>query len=103
MLEIQELRRNGVVELALRGELDQPGAELLRSVLNEMLADEVCDLVLDMHGVEFMDSAGLGGLLDVAKAYRAKDCTITLRAPSLHVTRVVQEAGVTGYIEVEEH
>jgi anti-anti-sigma factor len=102
MLEIQEVGRNGRVELLLRGELDQPGADLLRGELAKLLDADGCDVVLDMHGVEFMDSAGLGGLLDVAKAYRAQDCTITLRAPSLHVTRVVQEAGVTGYIEIED-
>jgi anti-anti-sigma factor len=56
-----ETTRNGTVAVvAPTGELDLPGAELLEAELARLAADAgLRTLVLDLRGLEFMDSSGL--------------------------------------------
>ena len=56
-----ETKRNGsVAVIAAAGELDLSGAQVLESELNRLQADpELGTVVLDLRGLEFMDSSGL--------------------------------------------
>lgn len=56
-------RRDGVVWLALGGELDVFTAPRLRSSLEEATASDSEPLVLDLRGLEFLDSSGLAVIL----------------------------------------
>ena len=50
--------------IAVAGEIDVYTAPSLRERLNELVASGHYDLVVDMEGVEFLDSTGLGVLQD---------------------------------------
>jgi anti-anti-sigma factor len=56
-----ETTRNGTVAvIALTGELDLSGAAVLEAELDRLVADPaVSAVVLDLRGLEFMDSSGL--------------------------------------------
>jgi len=56
-----ETTRNGAVAvIAASGELDLSGAQVLESELERLQADpELGTVVLDLRGLEFMDSSGL--------------------------------------------
>ena len=56
-------RHDGVVWLALGGELDVFTAPRLRSSLEEAVASDSEPLVLDLRGLEFLDSSGLAVIL----------------------------------------
>ncbi len=58
-------RRDGVVWLALGGELDVFTAPRLRSSLDEAVDSDSEPLVLDLRGLEFLDSSGLAVILGV--------------------------------------
>lgn len=56
-----ETTRNGTVAIVRpTGELDLPGAAVLEAELERLAEDpELAAVVLDMRGLEFMDSSGL--------------------------------------------
>jgi len=56
-------RRDGVVWLALGGELDMLTAPRLRAVLRELTLAPDEALVLDLRGLAFLDSSGLAVIL----------------------------------------
>jgi anti-anti-sigma factor len=58
-------RRNGVAWIALGGELDVFTAPNLRACLEEEVASDSEPLVLDLRGLEFLDSSGLAVILGV--------------------------------------
>jgi len=76
------------VVVRLAGEIDVQTAGQLRETLDE-LSRGLHDVVLDMSGVEFMDSAGLGLLLSARKRGR-----ITLRGLSDRAVRLMQMTGL---------
>ncbi len=65
MLETQlEAVADGRRLLTLAGDLDYSGAVVLRDVLRPLLDDADCRVIVDMTAVHFVDSSGLGVLLN---------------------------------------
>ena len=59
-LEFQTRRNGTVAVFAATGELDLSGADLLEPELERLAAEpELATVVLDLRGLEFMDSSGL--------------------------------------------
>ena len=60
-MEIHASKKGPRMHARLCGELDHHSAEQARNMLDTMLHDiTIRDLTLDLSGVTFMDSAGLG-------------------------------------------
>jgi anti-sigma B factor antagonist len=59
-LEFETTRNGTVAVIAATGELDLPGAAVLEAELERIEADpELGAVVLDLRGLEFLDSSGL--------------------------------------------
>jgi anti-sigma B factor antagonist len=59
-LEFETTKNGTVAVIAARGELDLSGATVLEAELDRLAAEpELGTVVLDLRGLEFMDSSGL--------------------------------------------
>jgi anti-anti-sigma factor len=85
--ELQE-EPDGVV-LALRGELDLASAPELQRQLLALVARPVDALTLDLAGLDFLDSSGLGALYRTRQAADEVGIPLRLRAVPDHVLRVL--------------
>jgi anti-sigma B factor antagonist len=80
----------------LSGELDL----MARPVVTEQVTGALVEnagverVAVDLGGVKFCDSSGLGALLDIRRAAERSGATIVLRAPSAGVARVLDIAGI---------
>jgi anti-sigma B factor antagonist len=63
-------RHPGCTVIELTGRLDLAEAPELRAVVAQLLADGPRRVVLDLGGVPFMDSSGLGALIGCLKIAR---------------------------------
>ena len=63
-LEIAERTREGVVILALKGRLTAVEASSIHGKANQVLASGCPNLVLDLSEVDYIDSMGLGSLVN---------------------------------------
>lgn len=79
--------------VAVTGELDLYSAEQLQRALAELIDKGAQGVVLDLMGVSFIDSAGLGVLLDALKRLRATDNALALVVTDYDVERLL---GITG-------
>jgi anti-anti-sigma factor len=57
--------------------------------------------VIDMAGVEFMDSQGVAVIVRAHKHVQAKDGTVIVRSPRAQVRTVLEVSGVAGLIQLE--
>jgi anti-anti-sigma factor len=71
LLELETARDEAHVRLALRGELDISSAQVLDDALEKLESADPPVLVIDLRGLEFMDSTGLRTL--VSADQRARD------------------------------
>jgi anti-anti-sigma factor len=81
---------NGVTVLAPTGRLDVAGAPALRNAVGEVVREGPTKVVIDMEGVSFVDSTGLGSVIAALKQIRGTQGELRLAAPNQQV-RVVLE------------
>jgi anti-sigma B factor antagonist len=79
------------------GELDHATAPVLVAAA-QSLADEPGDLVVDLGGLTFVDSAGLNTLVELGVAAHDRGCSLRLRNVTGHVRRVVTLGGLTSLL-----
>ena len=81
---------NGVTVVAPTGRLDVAGAPALKEAISEALKNGPPRVVLDLEGVSFVDSTGLGSVIAALKQIRSSQGDLRLAAPNQQV-RVVLE------------
>jgi anti-sigma B factor antagonist len=80
----------------LSGDLDLAARPVVTGRVAAALVDEadVEQVVVDLGGVKFCDSSGLGALLDVRRVAEKLGATILLQSPSASVARLLDIAGI---------
>jgi anti-sigma B factor antagonist len=81
-------------EVALSGDLDMAAAFKLEPAIDDVVFENTVDeVVLDLAGVLFMDSAGLGSLLSTQERLNDLGIKFELRRPSEAARRVLEANG----------
>jgi anti-sigma B factor antagonist len=90
-LEVQTRQtEGGVTVVAPTGRLDVAGAPALKDAISELAQNGPPRVVIDMEGVSFVDSTGLGSVIAALKQIRNRQGELRLAAPNQQV-RVVLE------------
>jgi len=98
-LTISVSRDGATVIVTAAGEIDLSTVGELRTAVTEAATD--CDrLRLDLSDVEFIDSTGLGGLLELRSTLRARSVTLEIVAGDGPVRQAVE---ITGLGELLAH
>jgi anti-sigma B factor antagonist len=89
---------DGVLTVALRGELDYTNAARVTDVIRAALADSTARLVLaDLTEVTFLDSSGIGVLVNAMKAAHAVNADFRVRGPN---PKVLDQLRITGLVDL---
>src|SRR3954447_25029840 len=89
-------RREGArTVISVTGEIDVYTAPTLREQLNELIAEGQYHLVVDMAGVDFLDSTGLGVLVGGLKRTRSHGGTLQLVCDQEKILKVFRITGLT--------
>jgi anti-anti-sigma factor len=87
----------GATVVSLSGELDSANADALDASLAPLTRERSLQVIFDLSGLRFMDSAGIAVLLGVA----ARVSAVRLRNPSPAVRRVIELTGLSGVLSIE--
>jgi anti-sigma B factor antagonist len=90
--EVSEIA--GWTVVSLYGELDVATTPGLREQLVELIADGARMLVLDLDGVDFIDSTGLGTIISVLKRARTHGGDLRLVCTQSRITRLFEITGL---------
>ena len=93
----------GAVSVQLSGELDLAARPVVNEQVSAALIEnaDIDRVVVDLGGVKFCDSSGLGALLDIRRVAEKVGAAIVLRAPSAGVARVLDIAGIDDHMPRE--
>ena len=81
---------NTQARLVLQGRLDVETAPKLRLTLLESRNQGVKDFLLEMSGIDFMDSAGLAAIVSGLKQSKTEGGSLQIEKPSEAVRRVLE-------------
>ena len=86
--------------VSVAGELELVQGDRLEAAVRRLLP-EVERVVIDLNGVTFLDSSGLGALIALRQAAEETGTRLALRSPTQAVTRVLELTSTTSIFEVE--
>lgn len=82
------------------GRIDAQGDPVLQRAIESALAGGRTRLLLDLHGVEYINSAGLRTLVSVYKRVRQQGGALVLINPTENVQRLLDLVGLDSVLEV---
>ena len=92
-------KKGSSLTVMLTGELDHHNAADIRETLDSMLDGSVRELILDMSGVTFMDSSGIGIVLGRYRRMQERDGRLYLSGLGGSAEKILRMAGVLGLVE----
>jgi anti-sigma B factor antagonist len=96
--------RDGVRHaLNAEGELDLLSAAGLESAVLGLCSDGAREIVLDLHRVDFVDSAGIRALISSRRHCEAHGCDFSLARVQPPARRLFEVTGLTGRFSVRGH
>ena len=79
----------------IEGELDHDTTAVIRAEIDNQLRDQgITELVIDMAGVSFMDSSGIGLILGRYRLLSSRGGVIQISRPGKRTERMLSLAGV---------
>lgn len=85
---------DGVATVTVQGEIDISTASVFSGRLGEVARQNPQRLVIDLAGVDFLDSAGLQAFVAVRRAL-PQHCAIVLRSPQRRARQVFDMTGLS--------
>ena len=86
--------RDGTAVLTVKGEVDVATAPRLREHVIDLVADGHRRIVVDIEGVEFLDSTGLGVLVGALKRVRSHGGELELVCTRPRILKVFEVTGL---------
>ena len=92
--------RDGRATLVVSGEIDIVTAPYLRDEIAAAIGEAESTIVVDLSGVTFIDSSGLGVLIDARTAIDEAAVTLVLLNPTEACRRVLELTGTAVLFEI---
>ena len=99
-LDVSE--RDGYSVLSVRGEVDVYTAPKFRERLIELVSEGKYRIVVDLQGVDFLDSTGLGVLVGGLKRLRSHDGDLVLVCTQGRILKVFEITGLTKVFAIHD-
>lgn len=88
-------KRGGTLVVFLEGELDHNSAAGMRAEIDNQLRDpRILELVIDLDGITFMDSSGVGLILGRYKQMAERGGSVRVSRPAPRIDRLLALSGV---------
>ncbi|MFW6380985.1 MAG: STAS domain-containing protein [Bacillota bacterium] len=87
----------------LQGELDMETVPVFKQkIIQTMVQEQLTDLILNLEGVKFIDSTGIGAILGRYRELKDQGGTVSLVAPGQTLTRIFSLSGMLKLMPVYE-
>ena len=100
--DVKFTQKNGELTAYIGGEIDHHGAREVRYTIDgEVSKSMPAALALDLSGVNFMDSSGLGLILGRYNNATKLGISFSVKNPSASAERIISAAGAGRIIKIE--
>jgi len=101
-LGLDVTERDGWAVLSVTGEVDVYTAPKFRERLIELVSDGKYRIVVDLEGVDFLDSTGLGVLVGGLKRLRSHEGDLVLVCTQSRILKVFEITGLTKVFSIHD-
>jgi anti-sigma B factor antagonist len=93
-LDLETTQREGFSIVSLRGEIDVYTAPLLRQTLVDAIEQGAVNVIVDMERVDFLDSTGLGVLVEGLKRVKTREGHFAIVATQDKILKIFDITGL---------
>ena len=93
-MQLEKNRRGRELRVVLSGELDHHNAAIIREEIDRELDGSVKLLTLDMSGITFMDSSGIGLIIGRYKLLERRGGSVAVINADARVDRIFEMSGL---------
>src|SRR5881628_680742 len=93
-LELETIKRDQQTVLAVRGEIDVYTAPRLRQAIVDLVDAGSTSIVVDMEKVDFLDSTGLGVLVEGLKRVRTRGGDLSIVVTQDKILKIFEITGL---------
>ena len=97
-LKIRKSGENYIIDV--RGEMDLYNSYKLKELVTKMIERKVGRFVINMDGVEYIDSSGVGTLVYVCSTIRKAGMRLAIANVQGPVRKVIELTKLTGYFPI---
>jgi anti-anti-sigma factor len=99
-LSVETVELGAETVIVLKGEFDLTGVEPFKAAVARVMPAE--SLVFDMRGLSFIDSSGVGCLVDVYRRAESERWSLVLTSPQRQVMTVLRLTGLDERLKIVE-
>jgi anti-anti-sigma factor len=99
-LSVEPLEVERETVLVLRGEFDLTGVDVFKDAVARVRPRHA--LVLDLRELSFLDSSGLGAMVELYRRAQAEGWSLVLAAPQQAVAMILRISGLDERLEIVE-
>lgn len=92
-IDVREVGSHAIVDV--KGEIDVYTAPKLREKLIELVSEGSYNVIVNLEGVDFLDSTGLGVLVGALKRVKAHDGSLSLICSQDKILKIFKITGLT--------
>jgi anti-sigma B factor antagonist len=92
--------REGVAVIRLGGEVDVYTSPRVKQEILDLLNGGISKIVVDLTGVDYLDSTGLGVLIGGLKRSRERDGDLKLICDNVRILRIFEITGLTKIFDI---
>ncbi len=100
MIQIEQSDREGVPVVSVSGTIDMYSSSELKERLDGHVGQKAARVVVDLEGIDFIDSSGLATLVDAQRHMKAYSGRLQLAALPTRVEAVVRLMHLTKVFEI---
>ena len=100
--ELDMKEAEGTLEVKLCGEIDHHSAVIVRTEIDARIS-QICPqkTVIDLSGIEFMDSSGLGLIMGRYALMQKLGGKLSVKDPNERIVRIFELAGLDKIVSIE--
>jgi len=88
-------------DVNLYGEVDIYNADSLKTELHTLIAEKPADIVIDCTSLKYIDSTGLGVLVNALKKVKEQDKSISIINLKPHIAKIFTLTGLDKIFSIE--
>lgn len=99
-MNVEINQSNSCIEVLVSGEIDAYTTPRLKDVISPLANQEQVEMVIDLSGVSFIDSTGLGMLVCLFKTVKSNNGKFTIIGLSNRLRRLFDITGLADIIQI---
>lgn len=92
------MRKSGEVYIVdVKGEMDLYNAHQLKDLVNKMIEKKIQSFVINMEGVDYIDSTGIGALIAICNSLKKQGFKLAISGVHGSVKKVIELTKLIGF------